>query len=186
MQVIKRDGSSEEFNFAKIEKVIEFACPDENDRQEFMQDLKINIKNNMKTKDIHRTVTQLAVEKVGPHSIKWDAVASKLYLYNLIKEAGLNRGYKGYQYGSFYDLILMLTEKGLYNKDILEIYSKEEIDELEIYIKYDRDFLFPYAGIKLLSERYLIKGFNQEVLELPQELFMGNAMALNRLEKNNR
>src|ERR1700693_5398375 len=106
MQVIKRDSSSEEFNFAKIEKVIEFACPDENDRKSFSNDLKINIKNNMSTKEIHRAVTQLAIEKVGPHSTRLDTVASKLYLYNLIKEAGLNRGYKGYKYGSFHDLLV--------------------------------------------------------------------------------
>ncbi len=44
MQVIKRDGTSEEFTFSKIEKVIAFACPDEEDRKEFLRDLNINLK----------------------------------------------------------------------------------------------------------------------------------------------
>lgn len=183
MQVIKRNGSDEPFNFEKIEKVIEFACPNEDDRKAFLHDLKLNIKNNMSTRDIHRTVTQLAVGKVNANSTRWDAVASKLYLYNLVKEASVNRDYTGYKYGSFYNLITMLTSKGLYHGDILANYSKSDMEELEAYMVPDRDFLFTYVGIKTFAERYLVKGHNKEVLELPQEAYMGISMFLALAEK---
>ncbi|MCW6108163.1 ribonucleoside-diphosphate reductase subunit alpha, partial [Clostridium sporogenes] len=42
----------------------------------------------------------------------------------------------------------------------------------------ERDELFNYEGLKLLNDRYLIKGHNGEVLELPQERFMTIAMHL--------
>jgi len=183
MQVIKRDGKKEDFNYSKIEKVLEFACPNEDDRKEFLNDLKINIKNDMNTQEIHRTVTKLAVEKITVYSTRWDAVASKLYLYNLIKKASLNRNYNNYGYGSFYKLIVLLSEQNLYHSDILKNYSENDINELESYMVHDRDFLFTYAGIKTFTERYLVKGKNQEVLELPQEAYMGIAMFLSLNEK---
>jgi len=183
MQVIKRDGTSENFNFDKIEKAIEFACPDKEDSKQFLNDLKINLKNNMGTRDIHKAVTQLAVEKIGPQSTRWDAVASKLYLYNLVKEASLNRHYTGFQYGNFYELIVMLTEQGLYHKSVLENYSKEDIDEIQAYLKPERDFLFTYVGIKTFAERYIVKGRSKEVLELPQEAYAGIALFLALAEK---
>lgn len=182
MQVVKRDGTTEEFDFSKIEKIITFACPDEDDRKEFMKDLKLNLKNGMTTKEIHRTVTQLAVEKIGPHTTRWDAVASKLYLYNLVKEAGLNRGVTGFKYGNYYELVKTLTEKKLYSNAILDNYSKEELDEMGEYIKPERDFLFTYAGARLM-ERYIVRGYKKEIYELWQEAYMGIALTLALAEK---
>jgi ribonucleoside-diphosphate reductase alpha chain len=183
MQVVKRNGNQENFDFSKIEKVIEFACPDSEDSKQFLNELKINLKNNMSTRDIHKAVTQLAVEKIGPHSTRWDAVASKLYLYNLVKEASLNRNYSGFKYGNFYDLLVILTNKGLYHKSILENYSKDEIDEIGSYIKPERDFLFTYVGIKTFAERYIVKGHSKEFLELPQEAYAGISLFLALAEK---
>ncbi|MCK9910725.1 ribonucleoside-diphosphate reductase subunit alpha, partial [Microbacteriaceae bacterium K1510] len=50
--------------------------------------------------------------------------------------------------------------------------------ELGAYIQPDRDHLFNYAGLRLLSERYLIKDYDGGVMELPQERFMIIAMHL--------
>jgi ribonucleoside-diphosphate reductase alpha chain len=183
MQVIKRDGSTENFNINKIEKVISFACENAEDKEQFLNDLKINLKNNMDTRELQRILIQTASEKVNVHDTKWDAVASKLYLYNLIKEASLNRNHTGAKYGNFHDLLVMLTEKGLYHPDILKEYSKEEVDELGKYIKHKRDYLLSFIGITTLAERYLIKGHDKEIYELPQEAYMGVAMFLGLAEK---
>lgn len=82
-----------------------------------------------------------------------------------------------------YDFIADLTKKKLYGKYILENYSKEDIYLLEKELKPERDYLFTYSGINLLSSRYLINDFNRNIVELPQQMFMGIAMHLAIPEK---
>ena len=48
------------------------------------------------------------------------------------------------------------------------------------------DYLFNYEGLKLLADRYLVRGFNKEVYELPQERFMAIAMHLALVEGKNK
>ena len=49
---------------------------------------------------------------------------------------------------------------------------------MEKTIKPERDFLFNYSGINLLSKRYLVQDYNRNPVELPQQMFMGIAMHL--------
>ena len=143
------------------------------------------IRPNMTDDEIKDSIMQVALELTSDMEPKWQIVAERLYidkLYDKIKE---KRGIKENDalYSNLYGFIENLTQKGLYGKYILENYSKEEIEELEKEIKPERDYLFTYAGIKLLSERYLIQDFDRSILELPQQLFMGIAMHLAIPEK---
>lgn len=186
MQIVKRDGRTETFNFDKISKVIKFACTEEQTK-EFMEDLQLQIHSNMTTQDIQNALIRLAVDKVSLQTPEWDKVAEKLYLYGLIKESNLNRGHKKYGYFGFYQFIKQATKDGLYDPRILKNYSKSDIEELEDYIDPERDYLLSFAGLRTLSEKYLIRGFNGEVLEKPQEAFMGVAMTIALAEdKENR
>lgn len=185
MEVIKRNGEREPFKFEKVEKVINFACESEEQAAKYKADLQIQLKNEMTTKDLQKTLIQLSVEKTSPEEPFWDKVSAKLFIYDLYKEAGINRGYskKQFGYGSFYKLIKMLTEKGLYGEYILKGYKKADIDELGEYIKPERDYLLTYVGVKTLADRYCVRGYSKEALELPQEAFMGVAMAIALAEK---
>jgi ribonucleoside-diphosphate reductase alpha chain len=184
LQVVKRNGKAEPFDFAKVKKVIEFAC-DENEEmvENFIHDLRLQLKDRMDTKDVQKSLIRLAVDKVSVEEPYWDKVASKLYLYDLIKRAGINREYRRYGYGNFYKLVKNLTHMGLYHADILKHYYKHEIMELGEYIKPENDNLLTYVGIKTLAERYLIRSKEGEYLELPQEAYMGVAMFLALAEK---
>ncbi len=84
---------------------------------------------------------------------------------------------------TFYELIVRLTGTNLYGTYILKHYTEEQIRELGDYIRPERDCLFNYIGVKTLGDRYLIKGANKEIMELPQELFMGAAMHLAMMER---
>lgn len=177
MQVQKRNGKTEMFNFEKIAKVIRFACNEEQTK-EFLEDLQLQIHSNMTTKDIQNSLIRLAVDKVSLQTPEWDKVAEKLYLYGLIKETNLNRGQKKYGYFGFYQFIKQATNDGLYDPRILKNYCKSEIEELGEYIKPERDYDLSFVGLRTLSEKYLIRGFNGEALERPQEAFMGVAMLI--------
>ncbi|RAV22526.1 ribonucleoside-diphosphate reductase subunit alpha [Paenibacillus contaminans] len=186
MQVIKRNGQAAEMEFSKFKKVIDFAIEGIGlNSLELEQALLPQLKDGMRTKEIQRILIQTAVEKVTIQEPNWDKVAAKLYIYDLYKEAGINRDYskKSFGYGSFYKLLKMLTDEGLYGDYILKGYKKKEVDELGDYIKPERDYLLTYVGVKTLAERYCVKGYNKEVYELPQEAFMGVAMAIALAEK---
>ena len=184
MEVIKRNGKKELLNFEKVQKVIDFAIQDQTMKEEFINDLQMNIKNNITTEEIQNTLIRLATEKISPQQPQWTYIASKLLVYDLYKQAGLNRDYKKFGYGNFYDIIKLLVKLGIYSKKLLKEYSKQEILDLGNYIVPERDYLFSYAGLMIMRKRYMQKGFNGEVLELPQEHFMTMGMFLSLNETN--
>ncbi|MFR4987231.1 MAG: ribonucleotide reductase N-terminal alpha domain-containing protein, partial [Lachnospirales bacterium] len=192
INIKKRNGKLEKLSVDKTKKVIAFACDGiENCSPEELElDAKIQFRDGMSTKEIQKILIQTAIEKVINNeedkygnvvksvNINWQYVASKLLIYDLYKESAINREYNHFGYGDFYELIKMLVSKNLYGDYLLESYSEEEIKELGSYIKSERDYLFNYDGLNLLNKRYLVKGLNNEVLELPQERFMVIAMHL--------
>jgi ribonucleoside-diphosphate reductase alpha chain len=186
MIVVKRHGQTEEMQFSKFKKVIDYAMEGSGLSEiELEEALLPQLKDGMTTKQIQRILIQTATEKTSVQQPLWDKVAAKLYLYDLYKEAAVNRGYgrKVFGYGSFYSLVDTLTKRGLYGAYLRTGYKKAEIEELGRYLKPERDELFTYVGVKTLAERYCVRGFNKEVYELPQEAFMGVAMAIALAEK---
>lgn len=139
---------------------------------------------NMNEKEIRNCIMQVSLELTSQVEPNWQQIASHIYVLNLREEVANNRGIDSNEvYSDFYSFIKELTEEGLYGKYILDNYSKEEIDILEKEMKHERDFLFTFSGIKLLSERYLIENFDRKKKELPQQMFMGIAMHLAIPEK---
>lgn len=139
---------------------------------------------NMNEKEIRNCIMQVSLELTSQVEPNWQQIASHIYVLKLREEVAKNRGIDSNGvYSDFYSFIKELTEEGLYGKYILENYSKEEIELLEKEIKPERDFLFTFSGIKLLSERYLIENFDRKKKELPQQMFMGIAMHLAIPEK---
>ncbi|MBY6277808.1 ribonucleoside-diphosphate reductase subunit alpha [Symbiobacterium thermophilum] len=133
---------------------------------------------------------RLAAEKTSVEEPDWQYVAARLYLQKLYGEAARNRGYHQPGYGDFYELVRQLHAMGdeagnrVYGAYMIEAYSEEEIRELGRYIRPERDELFTYVGLLHLADRYLIKGFHGEILELPQERYMHIAMHLASVESD--
>lgn len=150
--------------------------------------LDLIIRPGMDYYDIRESLIQISLELTTDIEPKWQYVASNLYVYKLYDTVRKNRKLDNNEnlYSNLYGFIESLTEQKLYGKYILENYSREEIEELEKELKPERDFLFTYSGIKLLSERYLVEDFNRKVLELPQQMFMGIAMHLAIPEKKDK
>ena len=132
-----------------------------------------------------------ALENIDEAEADWTYLAARIYLNDLYNKAGTNRGYDAstQPYGSFYELIRMLTERGLYAEHILNKYTREEIETSASVIEPSRDYLFNYLGLHTLATRYLTKDHNKNIYELPQERWLIIAMYLmqdenpaNRLE----
>jgi len=195
MYVIKRSGHRQKLDIQKIRRVISFAIEGLNvNGEELEMDAQIQFVNDMKTEDIQQLLIKTASEKVSPQEPDWTYVAGRLLLYDLYKQVSHKRGYKikekpdgkfyPYYKKGFYDLIKYGVEKSLYGKYLLNFYSKEDIEKLGHYIKPERDLNFTYTGLKILSDRYLIKDTDGKVIELPQEMYMLIAMTLALPEKD--
>lgn len=138
------------------------------------------IRENMSESEIRKSLVQVSLELTTDMEPNWQFAASKIYTYELYYEIRKSRNLKENEnlYSNYFEFITELTDKGLYGKYILENYSKEDILELEKEIKPERDFLFNYSGISLISKRYLVQDYNRKPVELPQQMFMGIAMHL--------
>lgn len=133
--------------------------------------------------EAEQLMIQLALEQIDEANPNWTYAAAQLYLRKLYREAAENRGYaRSAGYGSFYDLICQLVEKGIYDARLLDAYSKEEIDTFERQIQPNRDRLFTYPAIYTLATRYLATDHEKRTYELPQERWMIIAMHLMQQE----
>ncbi|WP_099468114.1 ribonucleoside-diphosphate reductase subunit alpha [Konateibacter massiliensis] len=192
IKIKKRNGLYEQLYVEKTKKMVAYACEGLKgcDPNELEMDSNLQFRDGMSTKEIQKVLIQTAIEKViqttkdtsgnlvKKTNINWQYVAARLLMSDLYKEAAINRGYDYFGYGDFPELLHRLTKEGYYGDYLEKEYSEQELKELGEYIEKDRDLLFNYEGLKLLADRYLIRGFHKEVLELPQERFMVIAMHL--------
>ncbi len=130
-------------------------------------------------REANQRVLHYVLNRISIDQPNWTYVAAHAHLNELYYLAAQNRGYDPSQkYGDFYELIEELTGKGIYSNDLLNSYSKKEITELALEMDPNRDHLFNYIGLFLLSDRYLARDHDRNVYELPQERFMVISMHL--------
>ena len=82
-------------------------------------------------------------------------------------------------YPPLLDIIKRNIDKKVYDPAILEMYTEEEIEQCDKYIKHSRDITFTYAGLQQIVDKYLVQDrSNGEVFETPQFMYMLIAMTL--------
>jgi ribonucleoside-diphosphate reductase alpha chain len=139
----------------------------------------VEAKNDLTEEQFENMLILTAVERISSNEPDWTYVAADVYLQRLYRLSAEVRGTEADKgYGSFYDLISLLEGFGIYDKRLLQVYSKEEIETLENIIDSEKDRLFTYIGIVTMAERYLAKSHSGSFIELPQERFMIIAMTL--------
>lgn len=141
-------------------------------------------KENLNEDEYLSILIRASSELTSKEAPKWEFISARFlsiqvrkYIYEI-----MNRD----EIYTFKDKIHYLTKKNLYGKYMLENYSDEDITELEEYMDVKRDDLFNYSGLDLVVKRYLIKSAEGEILETPQEMFMGIAMHLAIPEGDNK
>lgn len=172
MKVIKRNGRAEELDISKIKKYTGAAVEGlENvNLSELEVDAKIQFRDMITTEEIQQTLIKTAVDKIDIDRPNWTFVAARLFLYDLYHKV---TGYNGYNHLREY------FEKGEKAGRIIPgLKEKYDLDDLNAYIRPERDLQFAYLGIKTLYDRYLIKDSKGMPIELPQQMFMAIAMFL--------
>ena len=125
-----------------------------------------------------------AVELTTQEAPDWEFIAARLLNFQLTEKQEKQAKILGIH--SFYEKLRYLTNEGLYGSYILDSYSQQEIEEAAEFICPERDKLFNYSGLDLLSKRYLIRTHSHEPMESVQEMYLGIALHLAMLEKHDR
>ena len=186
MKVQKRDGRLEELNIENIRKQTIPAC--EGLAGTSYEDLELSAKimftDGIKTSDIQESLIRAAQNKIDMDAPNWTYVAARLRLYDLYHR--IKRIYGKEQSGDVYSIVT-LSDYINKNKELFSDwytkYTNEEIEELNNYIVSGRDKLFTLPAILTVENRYLLVD-TDEVVELPQHMFMTIAMFVAQHETN--
>ena len=176
ISVTKRDGTTQPFDLDKVHKVLEWATEDITGVSMSEIELKANIQlyDKIPAYDIHELLIKSASELISEHTPNYQFVAARLVSYKLRKEA-----YGEYQVPPLNQIIEDNISRGVYDKEILNLYTEDEILDLNQYIKHERDNSFTYAGMEQFRGKYLVQDrLNKVVYETPQILYMMIAMTL--------
>lgn len=142
------------------------------------------LKEGMSTLEKENALTKASVELTTADAPRWDFIAGRFLSFFF--ERRINESMKRRNIFSFSDKLNYLVSEGLYLKDITDNYTKEEIEEAYTYIDGERNKLFTYSGLDLLLKRYVIRSHKHEVLETPQEMYLGIALHLAMPETKDR
>ncbi|QZB89991.1 NrdA [Salmonella phage SenALZ1] len=178
INIIKRDGSSVPFDIEKLHTVIERACDglEGVSVSEVEAASKIQFTDNMKTERIQDIIIQAAATLISVDKPNYQYVAARLKSYDLRKVV-----YGQYKPPHLLDIFAKNTKLGVYDREFLELYSKEEFEELNTVINHKRDKNFTWAAMGQLTQKYLLRDRSSDskvYYETPQVMYMAIAMAL--------
>lgn len=162
MRVKKRDGSLQPLDINKIHDVLDWACNGNNQDRltrikgvslgEIEMKAHLHLHDKITTREIHECLVKAAAELISEDTPNYDHVAARLRWFAVRKEAfGTNLP------PHLYDIIQRNTAQGLYDPDLIGMYSVEEWDKINGFIDHGRDDLFRYAGAEQMAKKYVVQ-----------------------------
>lgn len=133
-------------------------------------------KPGMDRDEAMRMLIKAAAELTDKASPDWEFIAARLLMLQTreqVRRFCAEQGIRG-----FYEKITYLEKEGLYGDYIRAHYTEAELTAAAEWIDAERDALFNYAGLDLLLRRYVIRSRRHEIVETPQEMFLGIALHL--------
>ena len=176
IKVQKRDGRLEPLDINKIHFVVEEACEDLPGVSASQIEMNANIQfyDGMTTKDIQNVLVRSANDLITLENPNYQYAAARLLSYDVRKEA-----HGQYEYIPLLKLVLRNIRLGVYDKGIVEKYSKTDIKKLNTWIKRDRDLNFTYSGLRQVVDKYLVQDRSSgQLYETPQDMYMMIAATL--------
>ena len=176
IQVQKRDGRLEPLDINKIHFVVEEACENLPGVSASQIEMNANIQfyDGMTTKDIQNVLVRSANDLISLEAPNYQYAAARLLSYDVRKEA-----HGQYEYIPLLKLIVRNIRLGVYDKAIVEKYTKTELKKLNTWIKRDRDLNFTYAGLRQIVDKYLVQDRSSgQIYETPQDMYMMIAATL--------
>ena len=178
IKVIKRDGETTSLKLEKVHKMVEHACEGLANVSESAVEINSGLQffDGIETKDIQEILIRSANDLITLENPNYQYVAARLLLFGLRKSV-----YKGHpdKHPNLKEHVVSCVGKGVYDAEIVNKFNDEEWDKLNSYIDHDRDYLFTYAGIRQVTDKYLVQDRSTgEIYETPQFMYLMIAATL--------
>ena len=176
MQVQKRDGQLEDLNIDKLHKVVMYACEDITGVSASQVEINSQIQffDSIETENIQETLIKSAADLISEETPNYQYVAGRLINYHLRKMV-----YNTFEPPCLCDIVQDNIDKGFYDPEFVELYTKEEINELQSFIDHSRDEYLTYAAMEQFRGKYLVQNrATGEIFETPQVAYMMIAATL--------
>ena len=176
IQVTKRTGDKEPLDLEKLHKVVFYACEGVTGVSASEVEIKSSLQfyNGIKTSDIQETIIKSTADLISEETPGYQYVAGRLINYHIRKIV-----YEEFEPWHIYKLVERNVEAGFYDEALIKDYTKKEWNELNDYIKHDRDETLTYAGMEQWRGKYLVKNrVTNEIFETPQMAYMCIAATL--------
>ena len=170
-KVKKRNGTIEPLNLEKMHVMVEQACEGLAGVSASQVEIQSGIQfyDGISTAEIQEILIKSASDLIGLDNPNYQYVAARLLLFSVKKSL----------YGRMHetpllkDHVVKCVEKGIYDREILNLYDDEEFDKLQDIIDHDRDYLFTYAGLRQVVDKYLVQDRSTGSLyETPQFMYL--------------
>jgi len=174
--IVKRNGNKEPLNIDKIHFVVEEACNGLAGVSSSQIEMNANLQfyDGMSTGEIQEILVRSANDLISLESPNYQFAAARLLLYGVYKDV-----FGQYEAVPLKEMINRNIERGVYDSEILEKYTEEELDRLDSYMHHKRDENFTYAGLRQVVDKYLCQDrSNGEMFETPQYMYMMIAATL--------
>ena len=176
-KVVKRNGLIESLDLDKMHLMVEEACKGLAGVSASQVEMTSGIQfyDGISTQEIQEILIRSASDLIDLDHPNYQYVAARLLLFAVRKQL----------YGRMKELptlehhIYNCVNAQVYDNDIFNKYSKEEIDRANSYIDHSRDYLFTYAGLRQVVDKYLVQDRSAGgVYETPQFMYMMIALTV--------
>ena len=169
--VVKRNGSVESLDLNKLHLMVEEACKDLAGVSASQVEMQSGIQfyDGITTAEVQEILIRSASDLIDLEHPNYQFVAARLLLFAVRKQL----------FGRMHECPTVLehtqkcVELGIYDAEILSLYDAEEFDKLQSFIDHGRDYLFTYAGLRQVVDKYLVQDrSNGQVYETPQFMYL--------------
>ena len=176
-KVKKRDGRIEPLDLDKMHLMVEEACKGLAGVSASQVEMTSGIQfyDGITTAEIQEILIRSASDLIDLDHPNYQFAAARLLLFAVRKSL----------YGKIRECptleqhIYVCANQEVYDKEIFHKYSKEEIEKANSYIDHERDFLFTYAGLRQVVDKYLVQDRSTgKVYETPQFMYMMIALTI--------
>ena len=176
-KVVKRNGATETLELNKLHIMVEEACKDLAGVSASQVEMQSGIQfyDGITTAEIQEILIRSASDLIDLDHPNYQFVAARLLLFALRKQL----------FGGMYECptvkqhVDRCVERNVYDAEILSMYSDEEFEKLDSFIDHSRDYLFTYAGLRQVVDKYLVQDRSSGgVYETPQFMYMMIALTI--------
>ena len=172
INVKKRNGRGQEpLLLEKMHRMVDEACKDLAGVSASQVEMQSGIQfyDGITTAEIQEILIRSASDLVDLDHLNYQFVAARLLLFSIRKQLYGRR----HEFPKLKDHVSSCVERGVYDPELLNLYSSEEFDKLESFIDHDRDYLFTFAGLRQVVDKYLVQDRSSGVLyETPQFMYI--------------